>query len=1444
MFKVISIKHQVVLAVGLWVALSLVGWSAPFEKTISFCQPDGTVISLWGKGDEFHAVFETLDGYTVVFNPATKAYEYADLSADGNDLVTTGLRVGRETPTGTSLAKHLRVSRKSARAKARQRYLRWEEGLQVQRRWNELKTFRRNLDRQAAGEPVLLAPPSFTTTGTKVGLCLLIDFDDDPATIPQAEVVQFCHGDSYTGYGNNGSVKKYFQDNSGGLLTYSNVVTVYLRIPNSLHPKSWYNDTSKDCGSQGNLLIRDAIAILTNLPNYATAILPAFDNLTVDANGNVLACNVFYAGGNGGVWSYGLWPHSWSLYEVGAQSLGPGGKKVYDYQITDMGSSLELGTFCHENGHMLCGFPDIYDYDYDSIGGAGMFCLMNSGGHGVNPVQVNAYLKRAAGWATTLALSSTSSLTATLTSSAGPAFNRFYRYAKPGSSTEYFLLENRQRIGRDANLPAAGIAVWHVDELGDRDNQSLVFNGNHANYELTLVQADNLWHFQKDVNSGDKNDLFYLGNTAAAYSNRFSDSSSPHARWWDGTASSIHFWNFSTSSTVMTFQVEADSRPSFLHAVGVSTSRIDLAWGLNGSNDNVLVAWNSSPVFGQPSGSYQAGQSIAGGGTVLYVGGSTQTFHAGLSASTPYYYKAWSVLNGPAYSEGVAAGATTAFQVPMSENFEDAGAMPVGWNQEIVSGSASWTFQKGNGDTHPYTAYGGLYNALLKTSSYAENKTRLVMPMLDFGSASGDAILTFWHYMEVWGPDQDELRIFYKTARNAPWVQLASYTSSVKPWTKRTVTLPNPGREYFVAFEGNAIWGYGVCIDDVSVTLSNGPATAPSIVAQPVGFTSVYGVLTSLVVVAQGSPPLSYQWKQNGLNRSGATNATLAFAPLIRSDAGTYQVVVSNAVGSVTSSLVSVSVWRADQTINFPAIPDQDQTNRVGLAASASSGLPVTFAVQRGPAVLVGGTNLSFTGTGLVAVVASQAGDTNWKAAPAVTNLFAVTGSRHPALVALADLAQTYNGTARPVSATTIPEGLSVVFTYNGQAGAPTNAGTYAVTGTVVDAVYQGSATGALVVARASQTINFPVIPDQRIRDVVGLAATASSGLPVAFTVVRGPAVIAGGTNLTCNGEGEVLVAATQDGNGNWKAAPTVTNRFQVSRVTVVNDFDGDGRSDLAVYNASSMDWKLWFGPGSGRTNRFGLSSSVPVPADYDGDGVLDYAVFKRSAAQWSILQSSDNQTVHVVLGTAKKSVPVPGDYDGDLQADLAVYTITNGPAVWLIRRSSDPAVPLQVQFGVAGWVPAPADYNGDGVTEMAVFNPTNGDWSVLLPNDQAPGGIEVLTYNFGVAKARRPVPSDYDGDGQVDLAVHKTSTGQWFIRQSGSGGAILVLTESFSTSGRSVPADYDGDGLADLAVYRPSTGVWYIRRSSDGSLVIQKWGGSAWQPALLNPLLHLLFGL
>jgi M6 family metalloprotease-like protein len=608
-----SFRHRLLRgsALLLFVAALSAGIStqaSPFRNLhVPFAQPDGTKIEVIGSGDEFYAVFETGGGFTVVFDQALKAYCFAKLAADGQ-LVSTGQQIQLADPAALGLLPHLRMSKEARDRQISERRKRWEAGMQIKKRWEELKAFRRAQDAGTNTEPQ--PAPAFTTTGVKTGLTLLIDFDNDPATVPQAEIVNFCNGDNYTGFGNNGSVKKYYLDNSNGALTYSNVVTVYIRVPNSLHPKSWYNDISQDCGSQGNLLVRDALTIMKALPNYASQILPTFQNLSVDASNQVVAVNVFFAGYNSGVWAKGLWPHSWDLEEVGVQELSPGGKKVWRYQITDIGNSLTLGTFCHENGHMLCGYPDIYDYDSDSEGGAGMFCLMNSGGHGPNPVQICAYLKWVSGWSATTELTSTSNLLATVSAPAGPNFNHFYRYQKPGVPTEYFLIECRDASGRDANLPASGIAIWHIDELGDHSDQRMIPNTLHQNYEVTLVQADNRWDFELNFNSGDWRDLYYSENGAQGYSNEFSDTSAPNAHWWDGSASGLALHNISAQAPTMNFQVGyGNVAPQIVAQPQSRTVTVNNAvtFTVNAVGSPVLTyQWffNTTPITGVAANSY------------------------------------------------------------------------------------------------------------------------------------------------------------------------------------------------------------------------------------------------------------------------------------------------------------------------------------------------------------------------------------------------------------------------------------------------------------------------------------------------------------------------------------------------------------------------------------------------------------------------------------------------------------------------------------------------------------------------------------------------------------------------------------------------------------------------------------------------------------------------
>lgn len=500
--------------------------STPFiNEEFTFTNPDGSTIKVRGWGNQYYAVFETLDGYTVAQDPETGFFKYAQLSDDKNELLPTDAKVGEVDPQSLGLQPHIRIRRESAKQKALSAPM-----LQKPSRWQvrraQKKTQLREVTPTTAPEAL---PRSTVTVGNYIGLCILIQFPDVPGTISQQEVNNFCNLPGYNGFSNNGSVRDYFYDNSRGKLTYTNVVTQYYT---AAHNRSYYTDEAISYGTRARELIVEA---LNSLKGQGFN----FGQLSSDSDGYIYALNVFYVGPTVNNWAKGLWPHASSL---GSYDAG-GGKKFSDYQITNMGSELTLRTFCHENGHMICDYPDLYDYGYESSG-VGNYCLMCYGGNNKNPVQVCAYLKNEAGWATKVV-----SITPGMTASLSAFNNDFYVHAK--STTEYFIIENRQKTGRDTFLPDAGLAIWHVDEQGSNDNEQMTPS---QHYECSLEQADNRFDMEKGVNGGDSEDLF-----GSPYKTEFSDSTSPSSKWWDGSDSKLNINQISASAATMTFVTPATS---------------------------------------------------------------------------------------------------------------------------------------------------------------------------------------------------------------------------------------------------------------------------------------------------------------------------------------------------------------------------------------------------------------------------------------------------------------------------------------------------------------------------------------------------------------------------------------------------------------------------------------------------------------------------------------------------------------------------------------------------------------------------------------------------------------------------------------------------------------------------------------------------------------------
>jgi hypothetical protein len=87
-------------------------------------------------------------------------------------------------------------------------------------------------------------------------------------------------------------------------------------------------------------------------------------------------------------------------------------------------------------------------------------------------------------------------------------------------------------------------------------------------------------------------------------------------------------------------------------------------------------------------------------------------------------------------------------------------------------------------------------------------------------------------------------------------------------------------------------------------------------------------------------------------------------------------------------------------------------------------------------------------------------------------------------------------------------------------------------------------------VNKGNQTITFNALPNRTYGDTFALSATASSVLPVSFSIVSGPATVVG-NNLTVTGTGTITVRASQNGNANWNAAATADQSFDAAQATL-----------------------------------------------------------------------------------------------------------------------------------------------------------------------------------------------------------------------------------------------------------------------------------------------------
>ena len=498
-------------------------------------QPDGTTVRGHLYGDEWKNGLETRNGYTLARDRDSGYWEYAAKDSRGR-LVASGRRPGRDAPKA---APHLRDD-----------------------------TAEPLPDPAPAMNGTIPGSAEPVNIGTQRALVILVRFAD------QASLGTTAANWNARFFGTSESVSDYFKEVSFNNLTIAPAaetcgtdndgVAGWFTLTRN-HPNVTKLDNTTIGAAQET--VRDAIVAANGCVNYAS-----YDT---DSDGKVesdeLHITVIPAGweASSGCATPSVWGHKYGAYAYtptvdGVQagtSYTMFGEKHCDGGTTNP-RMAQLGIMVHEIGHDL-GWPDLYDVDYSTKGNVGYWSVMASGSWlarptelpGASPPHPDAFSKAYQGWITPT-FTSGSGISVSLPPAATNPVARQLRTNPDGidwsmnvtaGTGEYFLVENRQKVGYDRALPGCGIAIWHISEVENR------FTPNQ--YEprrlVALEEAD-----------GETDDPYDAGDVWTG-AKAFGNLTTPNSKLYDATTSGVAASAFSGCGATMTAKLTgpADTTP-------------------------------------------------------------------------------------------------------------------------------------------------------------------------------------------------------------------------------------------------------------------------------------------------------------------------------------------------------------------------------------------------------------------------------------------------------------------------------------------------------------------------------------------------------------------------------------------------------------------------------------------------------------------------------------------------------------------------------------------------------------------------------------------------------------------------------------------------------------------------------------------------------------------
>jgi autotransporter-associated beta strand protein len=534
-----------------------------------------------------------------------------------------------------------------------------------------------------------------------------------------------------------------------------------------------------------------------------------------------------------------------------------------------------------------------------------------------------------------------------------------------------------------------------------------------------------------------------------------------------------------------------------------------------------------------------------------------------------------------------------------SENFD---GTVTGWTSQATLGTHSWVVS--NVQSHTPTSS---YFASAPSSKITSN---LTSPAVFIPSGSTGLQLKIWHSYSL-SSQKDGGRLELSADNGATWLAVENVNSGaslVQNGYTAVIGSGNPNNRS--EFDGLSAWtgtssGFvetivsltsahfanktfrarwiiatdtstastGWYVDSISLIGSSGeppPNQAPVItvaastssaetqIEGPTTYQIIRGTDSNLSVTATddaGESNLTYTWSRtsgpapvvfsvNGSNAAKSTAVTF-------SQIGDYLLTVSALdTGNLsTTSSVNVRVLATGTYVVSPSSANVQVGASQQFNVNLSDQFGVPYVSQPSPVNWSTSGGGGINSSGLFSAISIGGPFTITATSGAYSGTASVSVTPAAASVQLTNLNQTYDGSPKAVTVTTHPASLSHSVTYAGSSTVPTNASTYAAVATITDPNYTGSASGSLVIAKASQTITFnaldPVLDNAA---PFNLSATATSGLTASYSSSNTNVATVSGSTVTIVGIGNTTITASQAGNTNYNAATPVPQTLNVVR--------------------------------------------------------------------------------------------------------------------------------------------------------------------------------------------------------------------------------------------------------------------------------------------------------